>query len=61
MVIASCRSSSTTLTRMTGSRTEGGQCTISRFSLFPREDSEGRRAWLAAVARHWNLDRADPR
>ena len=36
---------------------EGGQRTISRFSLTPRED--GRR--LAAVGRHWNLDRADPR
>ncbi len=36
---------------------EGGQRTISRFSLTPREDG----AWFAAVARHWSLDRADPR
>jgi len=37
---------------------EGGQRTISRFSLLPRESDDG---WLATVARHWNLDRADPR
>lgn len=37
---------------------EGGQRTISRFSLVPRgEDGE----WLATVSRHWNLDRPDPR
>jgi hypothetical protein len=37
---------------------EGGQRTISRFSLLPREGGDG---WLATVARHWNVDRADPR
>ena len=36
---------------------EGGQRTISRFGLIPREDGK----WLAAVGRHWNLDRPDPR
>jgi hypothetical protein len=36
---------------------EGGQRTITRFALLPREN-EG---WLAVAARHWNLDRPDPR
>ena len=36
---------------------EGGQRAVSRFSITPREDS----AWLAVLARHWNVDRADPR
>jgi hypothetical protein len=36
---------------------EGGQRTITRFTLLPRGD-EG---WLAAAARHWNVDRDDPR
>lgn len=36
---------------------EGGQRTITRFTLLPREDG-GR---LVAVNRHWHLDRADPR
>jgi hypothetical protein len=36
---------------------EGGQRMISRFALTPREGG-GR---LAAVGRHWNLDRSDPR
>jgi hypothetical protein len=36
---------------------EGGQRTISRFSLIPRGEAE----WLCTVARHWNLDRPDPR
>jgi hypothetical protein len=36
---------------------EGGQRTISLFSLMPRSDG----GWLASVARHWNIDRADPR
>ncbi|MDP9143150.1 MAG: hypothetical protein M3N43_00355 [Actinomycetota bacterium] len=35
---------------------EGGQRTITRFALLPRDDG-----WLAAVTRHWNLDRSDPR
>jgi predicted DNA-binding transcriptional regulator YafY len=36
---------------------EGGQRTISLFSLIPRDDG----GWHASVARHWNIDRADPR
>jgi hypothetical protein len=36
---------------------EGGQRTISRFSIIPAPDG----SWLTAVGRHWNLDRADPR
>ncbi|MDX6619252.1 MAG: hypothetical protein QOK36_1638 [Gaiellales bacterium] len=35
----------------------GGQRVITRFSLVPREDG----SWLAMVARHWNVDRPDPR
>jgi hypothetical protein len=35
---------------------EGGQRTITRIALLPRDDE-----WIAAVGRHWNLDRADPR
>jgi hypothetical protein len=37
---------------------EGGQRVISRFALLPRQDGDG---WIASVARHWNVDRADPR
>jgi hypothetical protein len=40
---------------------EGGQRTISRFSFLPHAGSDGTSAWLTVVARHWNLDRADPR
>jgi hypothetical protein len=36
---------------------EGGQRTISRFSMQPRDDG----SWYATVARHWNVDRPDPR
>jgi hypothetical protein len=36
---------------------EGGQRVISRFLLSPRDDG----GWIAAVGRHWNVDRADPR
>jgi hypothetical protein len=36
---------------------EGGQRTISRFGLLPRQDG----TYLASVGRHWNIDRADPR
>jgi hypothetical protein len=36
---------------------EGGQRTISRFALLPRDDG----GWIATVARHWNVDRPDPR
>jgi hypothetical protein len=32
---------------------DGGQRTVSRFSLLPVSDGQ----WLATVARHWNLDR----
>jgi hypothetical protein len=37
---------------------EGGQRVISRFSLIPREGDDG---WLVTPARHWNVDRPDPR
>jgi hypothetical protein len=36
---------------------EGGQRTITRFAVIP-DSHDG---WLAAVGRHWNLDRSDPR
>jgi hypothetical protein len=36
---------------------QGGQRVISRFSLVSRSDGD----WLATVARHWNVDRPDPR
>jgi hypothetical protein len=36
---------------------EGGQRTISRFVFNSREDDR----WIVVVARHWNLDRPDPR
>ncbi|MEA2683587.1 MAG: hypothetical protein QOK05_1915 [Chloroflexota bacterium] len=36
---------------------DGGQRTISLFSMAPRDDG----SWLVSVARHWNLDRKDPR
>jgi hypothetical protein len=36
---------------------ELGQRSITRFALTPRPD----RGWLATVARHWNVDRPDPR
>ena len=40
---------------------EGGQSSICRFVLRPR-DKEGNPAdWIAGVGRHWNLDRPDPR
>jgi hypothetical protein len=41
---------------------EGGQRTITRFYLTPREHSEQEPwLWLCSTSRHWNLDRADPR
>ena len=40
---------------------DGGQRAISRFSLLPHEDASGELVWLAAVSRHWHLDRAAPR
>jgi hypothetical protein len=36
---------------------ELGQRSISLFSLTPRENG----AWISSVARHWNVDRPDPR
>lgn len=36
---------------------EGGQRVVSRFAVSPRDDG----GWLAAVGRHWNIDRAAPR
>jgi hypothetical protein len=36
---------------------QGGQRVISRFALVPRSDGQ----WFAIVARHWNVDRPDPR
>ena len=36
---------------------EGGQRTITRFSLIPRDNGQR----VTSVSRHWNLDRADPR
>jgi hypothetical protein len=42
---------------------EGGQRTITRFSLTPRSQPDAERPWLwvCSTARHWNLDRDDPR
>jgi hypothetical protein len=42
---------------------EGGQRTITRISLTSRGSSDAQEPWLrvCATARHWNLDRADPR
>jgi len=36
---------------------QGRQRMVSRFSLLPHGDG----GWLATVARHWNVDRPDPR
>ena len=36
---------------------EGGQRTISRFGMTPREDGQ----WTCGVIRHWSLDTPDPR
>lgn len=36
---------------------EGGQRTVSRFTVLPAGDG----AWYSQVAKHWNLDRPDPR
>ena len=41
---------------------EGGQRTISRFSLVPPgENADDPTVWIESVNRHWNLDRHDPR
>jgi hypothetical protein len=37
---------------------EGGQRMISRFGLLP---SQGGADWIAAAARHWDIDRESPR
>jgi hypothetical protein len=39
---------------------EGGQRTITRFGMIPRRIGDETK-WFPAVARHWNLDRPDPR
>ena len=36
---------------------QGGQRTISRFSILPAGDD----GWFCQAGRHWNLDRPDPR
>jgi hypothetical protein len=36
---------------------EGGQRMVSRYALIPNDSGQ----WITSVARHWNLDRADPR
>lgn len=36
---------------------EGGQRTVTRFGFMPRGDED----WFLAGARHWNVDREDPR
>jgi hypothetical protein len=36
---------------------EGGQRTVTRFGLSPREVG----AWMASSVRYWNIDRDDPR
>lgn len=38
---------------------EGGQRTISRFSVTQQPGEES--GWVSSVVRHWNLDREDPR
>jgi hypothetical protein len=42
---------------------EGGQRTITRFYLTPREDAADEEPWLwrCSTSRHWNLDREEPR
>jgi hypothetical protein len=40
---------------------EGGQRTVSLFSVAPRDAADDPDQWLCSVARHWNLDRPDPR
>ncbi|HKQ03146.1 MAG TPA: hypothetical protein VJ735_22720 [Actinomycetes bacterium] len=40
---------------------EGGQRTISLFSVTPRDAPDDSEQWLCSVGRHWNIDRPDPR
>ena len=39
---------------------EGGQRTVSRFTLVPIDGEHGE-IWYANAVRHWNIDRPDPR
>jgi hypothetical protein len=39
---------------------EGGQRTITRFGMIPLQTGDDTK-WFPNVARHWNLDRPDPR
>ncbi len=39
---------------------EGGQRTITRFGMIPMQTGDDTK-WFPNVARHWNLDRPDPR
>ncbi len=39
---------------------EGGQRTITRFGMIPMQTADDTK-WFPNVARHWNLDRPDPR
>ena len=39
---------------------EGGQRTMTRFGMIPLQVAEQTR-WYPSTARHWNLDRPDPR
>jgi hypothetical protein len=36
---------------------DGGQRAVTRIALLPKDDGR----WIASAARHWNLDRANPR
>jgi hypothetical protein len=40
---------------------EGGQRTITRFGMLPYQPADGPCRWLSVTARHWNLDRGEPR
>ena len=41
---------------------DGGQREITRFTMIPAKDPDsGERTWYATTARHWSLDRPDPR
>ncbi len=40
---------------------EGGQRTISRFSVVHFGDDDDPSSWIVSVIRHWNLDHVDPR
>jgi hypothetical protein len=40
---------------------EGGQRVVSRFTVRPIERPDTELRWVATAARHWNIDRPDPR